>query len=126
MIQKVEKKGVYLEANPTSNLTIGDFSQIRNHPIFQLDSIRNQEGNHSMMIVNSDNPTIFNTNVESELAYIYYAADEFGYSKSEILEWIDRIRQRGMDASFIKSEKDALQILSEIQEMMDYIKKNNL
>ena len=126
LIRKVEKKGIYLEANPTSNLTIGDFSQIRNHPIFQLDSIRNQEGNHSMMIVNSDNPTIFNTNVESELAYIYYAADEFGYSKSEILEWIDRIRQRGMDASFIKSEKDALQILSEIQEMMDYIKKNNL
>lgn len=126
LIRKVEKKGIYLEANPTSNLVIGDFSQIGNHPIFQLDSIRNQEGNHSMMIVNSDNPTIFNTNVESELAYIYYAADEFGYSKSEILEWIDRIRQRGMDASFIKSEKDALQILSEIQEMMDYIKKNNL
>ena len=79
-----------------------------------------------MMTVNSDNPTIFNTNVENELAYIYYAADEFGYSKSEILEWIDRIRQRGMDASFIKNEKDALQILSEIQEMMDYMKKNNL
>lgn len=126
LIRKIEKKGIYLEANPTSNLAIGDFPQIANHPIFQLDSIRNQDGNHSMMIVNSDNPTIFNTNVENELAYIYYAADEFGYSKSEILEWVDRIRQRGMDASFIKSEKDALQILSEIQEMMDYIKKNNL
>ena len=126
MIRKIEKKGIYLEANPTSNLSIGDFSQIGNHPIFTLDSIRSQDGNHSMMTVNSDNPTIFNTNVENELAYIYYAADEFGYSKSEILEWIDRIRQRGMDASFIKNEKDALQILSEIQEMMDYMKKNNL
>lgn len=126
LIRKVEKKGIYLEANPTSNLSIGDFSQIGNHPIFKLDSIRSQDGNHSMMTVNSDNPTIFNTNVENELAYIYYAADEFGYSKSEILEWIDRIRQRGMDASFIKNEKDALQILSEIQEMMDYIKKHNL
>lgn len=126
LIRKIEKKGIYLEANPTSNLAIGDFSQIGNHPIFTLDSIRSQDGNHSMMTVNSDNPTIFNTNVENELAYIYYAADEFGYSKSEILEWIDRIRQRGMDASFIKNEKDALQILSEIQEMMDYMKKNNL
>lgn len=125
LVQKIEKKGIYLEANPTSNLAIGDFSHIGDHPIFKLDDIRVHDGNHSMITVNSDNPTIFNTNAENELDYIYYAADEFGYSKSEILEWIDRIRQRGMDASFIKNEKDGLQILSEIQEIMDWIKKKN-
>lgn len=123
LIQKVEKKGIYLEANPTSNLSIGDFPQIGDHPIFKLNGIGSQNGNHSMITINSDDPSIFNTNVENELAYIYYAAEEFGYSKSEILEWIDRIRQNGMDASFIKREKDALQILFEIQEMMDFIAK---
>lgn len=60
------------------------------------------------------------------MAYIYYAAEEFGSSKSETLEWIDHIRQQGMDASFIKQEKEVPQILSEIQGMMEDIKKGRL
>lgn len=123
LIRKVEQKGIYLEMNPTSNLTIGDFSQIKNHPIFKLSDLQKNDRNHVMLTVNSDDPAVFNTNVENELAYIYYAADEFGISRSEILEWIDRIRQQGMDASFIKQEKKLTQILSEIQEMMNHIKK---
>ncbi len=126
MIYKVKQKGVYLEMNPTSNLTIGDFPQIRNHPIFKLNALQRNDRNHVMLTINSDNPAVFSTNVENEMAYIYYAAEEFGSSRSEILEWIDHIRQQGMDASFIKQEKNLPQILSEIQEMMELIKKRKL
>lgn len=126
MIRKVEQKGVYLEMNPTSNLTIGDFSQIKYHPIFKLSTLQKTEQNHVMLTINSDNPAVFGTNVENEMAYIYYAAEEFGSSKSEILEWIDHIRQQGMDASFIKQEKELPQILSEIQEMMEAIRGKRL
>lgn len=126
MIRKVEQKGVYLEMNPTSNLTIGDFSQINRHPIFKLSSLQKDDRNHVMLTINSDNPAVFGTNVENEMAYIYYAAEEFGCSKSEILEWIDHIRQQGMDASFIKQEKNLPQILSEIQNMMEEIKRIKL
>lgn len=55
--------------------------------------------------VNSDDPAVFNTNVENELAYIYYAAEAQGEAKSDVLEWVDKIRQYGMDASFIQNEK---------------------
>ena len=79
-----------------------------------------------MVTVNSDDPAVFNTNVENELAYIYYAANEFGYSKDIVLEWIDRIRQRGMEASFVRQEKKTAQVLIEIQNMMDRIKRLNI
>lgn len=125
LVHKVEKKGVYLEMNPTSNLAIGDFTQISQHPIFRLGNLLKDYENHVMVTVNSDDPAVFNTNVENELAYVYYAANELGYSKDVILEWIDHIRVQGMDASFIKQEKTTAQILIEIQEMLEYIKKLN-
>lgn len=126
LVHKVEKKGVYLELNPTSNLAIGDFSQIRTHPIFGLSDLEGGNKNHVMATVNSDDPAVFNTNVENELAYIYYAANEFGYSKDVILKWIEHIRKRGMEASFVRQEKEIGQILIEIQDMMDRIKRLNM
>ncbi len=117
LIDKVEKRGIYIEENPTSNLTIGDFSHMRQHPIFNLNS-RKGEGHNVFVTVNSDDPAVFNTNVENELAYIYYAAEAQGEAKSDVLEWVDKIRQYGMDASFIQNEKSAEQILAEIQQIL--------
>lgn len=117
LIDKVEKRGIYIEENPTSNLTIGDFSYMKQHPIFHLNS-RKGEGHNVFVTVNSDDPAVFNTNVENELAYIYYAAEAQGEARSEILEWVDKIRQYGMDASFIQNEKSAEQILAEIQQIL--------
>lgn len=126
LVHKVEKKGIYLELNPTSNLAIGDFSQLGSHPIFRLSDLDECNKNHVMVTVNSDDPAVFNTNVENELAYIYYAANEFGYSKDVVLEWIEHIRQRGMEASFVRQEKETAQILIEIQDMMERIKRLNM
>lgn len=123
LVQKIEKRGIYLELNPTSNLAIGDLPQLRDHPIFRLSDLDERDRNHVMVTVNSDDPAVFNTNVENELAYIYYAANEFGYSKDAVLEWIDRIRQRGMEASFVRKEKETAQILIEIQEIMNHIER---
>lgn len=122
LIDKVEKRGIYIEENPTSNLTIGDFSYMKQHPIFNLNS-RMGEGHNVFVTVNSDDPAVFNTNVENELAYIYYAAEAQGEAKSDVLEWIDKIRQYGMDASFIQNEKSAEQILAEIQRILWEIRK---
>lgn len=40
LIQKVERLGIYIETNPTSNLTIGDFPYMRNNPIYNLSRIK--------------------------------------------------------------------------------------
>lgn len=118
LIQKVEQRGVYIETNPTSNLTIGDFSHMYRHPIFQLNSVDKNVGNHAFVTINSDDPAVFNTNVENELAYIYYAAQAQGIAKSKVIEWVEQIRQYGMEASFIKKEKNAVQMLTELEEIM--------
>lgn len=117
LINKVEKRGIYIEENPTSNLTIGDFSYMKQHPIFKLNG-RQGDGYNVFVTVNSDDPAVFNTNVENELAYIYYAAEAQGAAKSEVVEWVDKIRQYGMDASFIRNEKSPEQILMEIQRIL--------
>lgn len=53
-----------------------------------------------MVTVNSDDPMIFNTSSENELAYIYHAMNYRGYGKESVLEWVDKVRQFGMDSSF--------------------------
>lgn len=121
LIKKVEQSGIFIETNPTSNLTIGDFHSMKKHPIFYLNSKGGTSGHHALVTVNSDDPAVFNTNVENELAYIYYAAENEGYSMEGILNWIDKIRQSGMDASFIRNEKSARQILIEIETIMQFI-----
>lgn len=88
------------------------------HPIFQLNSVDKNVGNHAFVTINSDDPAVFNTNVENELAYIYYAAQAQGIAKSKVIEWVEQIRQYGMEASFIKKEKNAVQMLTELEEIM--------
>ena len=61
--------------------------------------------------------------MENELAYIYYALERAGYDKEDILDWIKRVRENGMDASFIKKEKDVTTMLWEISEILDRLKK---
>lgn len=125
LMGKIAKKGIYIETNPTSNLTIGEISEFREHPIFKMNPIEKTDpGRHHVLVtVNSDDPIIFNTNVENELAYIYYALERAGYDKEDILNWIKRVRENGMDASFIKKEKDVATMLWEISEILDYLKR---
>lgn len=123
LIRKIEQLGIYVETNPTSNLAIGDFSQMTKHPIFVLNQKLSGGDHHVMVTVNSDDPVVFNTNVENELAYIYYAAESQGYAKSDIVEWIDQIRQYGMDASFVREEKSAEQIFTEVVRILMELRK---
>lgn len=120
VLEKVERRGIYVETNPTSNLTIGEFSDIREHPIFRLNA-QSQSGkqHHVLVTVNSDDPAVFNTNVENELAYIYYAAEYSGYAKEDILNWIDKIRQNGMNASFVQTVKSTAVLLEELGKILD-------
>lgn len=71
-----------------------------------------------MVTVNSDDPMIFNTSSENELAYIYHAMNYRGYGKESVLEWVDKVRQFGMDSSFIKQEKSPEVLLEETKQLL--------
>ena len=108
VIQKVEQKGIYVEVNPTSNTTIGDIEALFSNYILNLNSkgLDNSHGKkHEVLVtVNSDDPLIFNTNCENELAYLYHCLVHKNYKKESILQWIDKVRQAGIDSSFVKKE----------------------
>ena len=123
LLTKVAQMGIYVETNPTSNLTIGDMNSWQEQPIFKMNTLEEKMENRVMVTVNSDDPIVFNTNVENEFAYIYYAMGKMGYPKETILEWIERVRKCGMEASFIQKVKSKQQLLREISLMMDEIKR---
>lgn len=125
LIDQVEKIGIYVEANPTSNLSIGDIKELYSEPILKLNSKElEKEQEHEVLItINSDDPIIFNTSSENELAYVYHALTYHGYKKESVLQWIDKVRQMGMESSFIKEEKSIYQQYCELTELIKEIEK---
>lgn len=124
IIRRVEQIGIYVETNPTSNFIISGFKNLKESTAIVLNDKELNGGEHEVMVtVNSDDPGVFNTTSENELAYIYHSLSNMGYGKESVMAWVDKIRQSGMDSSFVKKEKTASQILVEIAEMLKRIDK---
>lgn len=125
IIKKIEKIGIYIETNPTSNIAISPIESIFSHPIFKLNSsgLKQSVGEEhcALVTINSDDPIIFNTNNQNELAYIYHALVHEGYPKEKILNWMDRVRQMGLDSSFVSQVKLPSTILKEIEYVLENI-----
>ncbi len=103
--EKVAREGIVVETNPSSNVTIGAFEDICEHYILNLndrDVTDNHDSSNGVMVtINTDDPVVFNTCLSNEFAYIFYVLQDKGYSREDILKWIDRIRENGMKSSFI-------------------------
>ncbi|MWC29597.1 hypothetical protein [Paenibacillus sp. MMS18-CY102] len=101
----ISREGIIVETNPTSNTSIGEIDDLFQHYINTLnkrgftESIEAESG--LMVTINSDDPLIFNTNISNEYAYIFYSLLEKKYARNDILEWMERIREMGMQASFV-------------------------
>lgn len=121
--QKVQNMGIFVETNPTSNISIGDVNSLRDYPITRLNSLplTEREPMSILLSINSDDPLVFNTNVENELALIYHTLIYNGYARENVLNWIDKVRQYGMDSSFIRTEKDRSRTLQELNEMIHHL-----
>ncbi len=128
MKNKIQRKGIYIETNPTSNLAIGEIGSLYSHYVLNLNTLTDAKPRHNIMVtVNSDDPMIFNTNVENELAYMYHGLLSAGYDSKTVLEWIDKVREYGMESSFIKKVKTVEEMEKEIgiieREIKKFLKK---
>lgn len=111
---EVARRGLYVEMNPTSNVLISTFREYTKHPIV---SLYNKGLVHSAaeiracpqinVSINTDDKGVFFTDLENEYALMANAIesiiDEKGnplYSKMEIYDWLDNIRQMGNMQSF--------------------------
>lgn len=122
MMEKIRQRGIYIETNPTSNLAIGEIESLYSHYILNLNSLEKKNSGQNLMVtINSDDPMVFNTNVENELAYMYHGLINAGYDSRTTLEWIDKVRQYGLESSFIARIKTVQEMEREITIMQQEI-----
>ena len=108
-----------VEVNPSSNVAIGEMDKITDNQIYCLNSPDGEE--NVMVCINSDDPTVFHTNVSNELAYIYYGMLCHSVSRERALAWIDKVRDCGMKSSFLQGEETEQQVYDRLEEMLQVL-----
>ena len=115
--KKISKLGIVIEVNPSSNTCITEADTLFKNQAYTLNGLMNEEDN-VMLCINTDNPSSCETNISNELAYIYYGKLASGSSKEDALQWINKLRRNGIDASFIKNNIPKERLLEELEEIV--------
>lgn len=111
---EIAKKGICIEANPSSNALIGTFKRYDKHPILNWYSeglensgIQGQYAPQLQVCVNTDDQGVFATYIENEYAYLALALEKMRgedgcpkYSRALIYHWLDHVREMGLAQSF--------------------------
>lgn len=110
MRDKLVRKNIGIEANPSSNVLIGNFNRYDKHPllIFNDRHIKDSDENQRMFVsINTDDQGVFDTCLENEFALMArgmeQVIDEHGVQKylpSNVYAWLDMLRQMGLEQSF--------------------------
>lgn len=110
----LEKKGIIIECNPSSNVLIGTFGDYGHHPIFRFNNFgldkHDDAPNPQMQVcINTDDLGVFDTSLPFEYALVYRALleqmDENGdkrYTSTEVVHYLDEVRKMGINAVFPK------------------------
>lgn len=112
----IAAKGIGIETNPSSNYLIGNFKRYDKHPIINFynlgltyDREKINDCSQLFVSINTDDQGVFGTYLENEYALMAIALekakDENGqplYNQAMIYDWLDRIRQMGLEQSFMK------------------------
>lgn len=108
------RKGIAVEAAPTSNVLIGTFRQYERHPILAFFNrglpVTHQEEAECAQLqvsINTDDSGVFYTNLEMEYALLARGLERLvgadgkqRFQRTDIYNWLDHIRVMGNDQSF--------------------------
>ena len=110
MIAQLVKEGIAIETNPSSNYLIGTIQKYDEHPILRFNSRKLKETERNMSLnvsINTDDQGVFDTLLENEYALMTLALKKKKdkdnhpeYDIEDIYEWIDYVRQMGLEQSF--------------------------
>ena len=110
MMREMGHKNIIIECCPSSNLKIGPASRYEQQPIFRFCPIGN-ERDRMPVTVNTDGLGIFQTSIDNDYSLLAISAlkikDEDGnqkYSKREVIQWLDEIRENGFKYSFVSQD----------------------
>lgn len=101
--KKVIRKDLSIETNPSSNFKISHIRRMIDLPLFSFNKYKleiNERGNIPVSI-NTDDSSIFQTNLSMEYAIVACALYKDGYAMENIFDYIDFIRDSSIKQSFI-------------------------
>ena len=108
----VEKEGIAIECNPTSNYKIGEIDRYDRHPITKFNSVKRPglPKKHDVSVsINTDDKGVFSTSIEREYALVAHSLirkfrlEEEEMKASDVYEWLDNIRLHSLSQRFDKS-----------------------
>ncbi len=103
MQDRVAERQVAVEVNPSSNRVIGPMSRYADHHIFKLTLDDEGQWKRRLRVtVNTDNPGTANTSLTHEYYLLGEALMSTGKSESEVVEWLEGLRESGEDSSFLR------------------------
>ncbi|MCY1015622.1 hypothetical protein [Pyxidicoccus sp. MSG2] len=98
--------GITVEANPSSNMLIGDVS-LEEHPLFRLQPLPGQpmpEGGPVLVAIGDDDPVTFANSLPDEFCHLFFTLLRRGLGVQEARAWLDQIRMNGLRARFTVPE----------------------
>ncbi|WP_437506141.1 hypothetical protein [Sorangium sp. So ce1099] len=115
--RELARLAITVESNPSSNILIGNFVSLEEHPSFRMQPLPGQGAGPCesvLLSLNSDDPLTFSTAPADEYAYVYGALLRSGVPASRALAWLSSRRDHGYRARFTlnaSSDPDALLVL---------------
>ena len=99
--QKLGQRGIAVEVNPSSNLLIGDLSDLTKHPLWRLRPPRSSGDAPPVSVcIGSDDPLTFATKLPQEYQLLHDALVLAGLSEAEAACWLDETRETGLRNRF--------------------------
>lgn len=100
--EMVRDSQLVIEANPSSNRSIGPMSSLADHPVIRLTLQKDFKLAREIRVtINTDNPGVCSTSLHHE----YYLMGEVllnrGVPETEVVEWLNWLRKNGKNYSFL-------------------------
>jgi hypothetical protein len=108
---------ITVESNPSSNLLIGSFFGVDEHPAFRLQPLPGSpspSGSTVLLSVNVDDPVTFASRLADEYAYLYFALLRSDVPSQDALSWLDQLRQNGWRSRFTLQDSKRVALLSDL------------
>lgn len=110
LMDKYQRLGLLIEANPTSNVYIARLDNYFEHPIFRFtppdvnyltpggkaNKFGFRKGPNNVLI-NTDDPGVMPTDLRTEYALIFEASIALGFNTNQTESWLNQIRRAGIE-----------------------------
>jgi len=101
LAREISEAGIIIEVNPSSNLLIGQLSDLEDHPLWRLQSLDDDAALPAIDIcIGSDDPLVFATDLRQEYQLLHDTLVQSGKTSYQANTVIDRLRAASMAARF--------------------------